>query len=143
MDDQRVVSGIVGIVDTTRRCALLLRRFDADRDYPSHWCFPGGRVQTGETTIDAAAREALEETGLTVHELERLDRRESTGATGRTYVIDCFLTTSWFGSLIEFPSAEHAAAAWVLFEALVDLEPAAPVTRWVASTICSRFTNAN
>ena len=137
-----MVSGIVGIVDTTRRCALLLRRFDADRDYPSHWCFPGGQVQTGETTVDAAAREALEETGLTIRGLERLDRRESTGATGRTYLIDCFLTTSWSGNLIEFPSAEHAAAAWVPFEALVGLEPAAPVTRWVATTISSRIIDA-
>jgi len=30
------------------------------------WCFPGGGVEPGESAADAACREALEETGLTV-----------------------------------------------------------------------------
>ena len=140
--EERFASGIVGIIDTSSRCALVLRRLDTDRDYPSQWCFPGGRANAGETTIEVAEREALEETGLTIRRLESLGRRESTGATGRVYSIDCFLTQSWSGSLIPFPSAEHAAAAWVPFEALVRLEPIGPATSWLASTIWSRFRNA-
>jgi 8-oxo-dGTP pyrophosphatase MutT (NUDIX family) len=137
--DTGVVSGIVGIVDTADRRVLVLRRFDTDREYPSHWCFPGGQVRTGETTREAAAREAEEETGLTVRSLEFVGQRESIGATGRTYVIDCFLAESWSGSLMTFPSAEHAAATWVPIEDLGLLEPSGPATRWLASMICSRF----
>jgi 8-oxo-dGTP pyrophosphatase MutT (NUDIX family) len=142
MNENRVAAGIVGIIDKTGGCTLVLRRFATDRGYPSHWCFPGGRAEIGETTIEAAAREALEETGLTVRKLENLGRRRSTSATGRIYVIDCFLTESWTGSLIKFPSVEHAAAAWVPFEALVSLEPAGRTTRWLALTIWSRFRGA-
>jgi len=133
-----VASGIVGIVDAAEGCALVLRRFDTDHGYPSQWCFPGGQVRTGETTREAAAREAKEETGLTVRDLQYVGQRESISATGSTYVIDCFLTESWSGSLITFPSAEHAAAAWIPLEDLGLLEPSGSATRWLASTIWSR-----
>ena len=133
-----VVSAIVGIVDPAVGCALVLRRFDTDHGYPSQWCFPGGQVRTEETTREAAAREAKEETGLTVRDLEYVGQRESISATGSTYVIDCFLTESWSGSLIRFPSAERAAAAWVPLEDLGLLEPSGSATRWLASTIWSR-----
>jgi 8-oxo-dGTP diphosphatase len=136
--DRGVASAIVGIVDPAGECALVLRRFDTDHGYPSQWCFPGGRVRTGETTREAAAREAKEETGLAVRDLEHVGQRESISATGRTYVIDCFLTESWSGSLITFPSAEHATAAWVPLEDLSHLEPSGSATRWLASTIWSR-----
>jgi 8-oxo-dGTP pyrophosphatase MutT (NUDIX family) len=139
MGEKGAISAIVGIVDTVARSTLVLRRFDGDREFPGQWCFPGGRAHPGEATDKVAVREAREETGLTVRRLEFLGRRESVGATGRIYLIDCFLTESWTGSLFTFPSAEHAAAAWVSLETLCDLAPAGATTRWLALTIWSRF----
>jgi len=46
------------------REALLLKRPD-NVHCGSLWSFPGGKVETGETPLDAAKRELTEETGLT------------------------------------------------------------------------------
>ncbi|MCR9853500.1 NUDIX domain-containing protein [Vibrio parahaemolyticus] len=40
---------------------LLIQRFQNDRHY---WVFPGGSVEVGEQPVEAAKREALEETSL-------------------------------------------------------------------------------
>lgn len=47
---------------------LMLHRTDNDS-----WCFPGGSVELGEKVEETAKREALEETGLLVKELEIFD----------------------------------------------------------------------
>lgn len=45
--------------------ALFLKRGPGG-DYPGMWAFPGGRIEEGETAIEAAVRESLEEAGLKV-----------------------------------------------------------------------------
>lgn len=45
---------------------LLIRRSRTDRWKPLHWNFPGGRVDLGEMPCVAAARELLEEAGISV-----------------------------------------------------------------------------
>ncbi len=43
------------------------------RKYPyGKWCLPGGLMELGESTVDTAKRELLEETGLIIDEMKLL-----------------------------------------------------------------------
>lgn len=65
--------------------ALFLKRGPGG-DAPGEWCFPGGRIEDGETSIEAAIRETKEESGFVAKatNLTLLSRnisyRETTGA---------------------------------------------------------------
>ena len=139
IDDPPRRSAIVAIVDTRRAQTLLLKRFDDDREYPAVWCFPGGTVEGDERTEDAARREVLEETGYTISNLEYVGRQTSISASGRAYLIDCFICVNWRGMLIALPSEEHAAAAWVPIADLPRLEPVGTTTAFLAHTVTERY----
>jgi len=47
---------------------LLTRRAATLRKHAGQWAFPGGQIDPGETAVQAAAREAAEEVGLTLGE---------------------------------------------------------------------------
>jgi 8-oxo-dGTP diphosphatase len=55
------------IVSLGNRVLLMKRVALEGRAWPGHWCFPGGRLEWGESLLDCAVRELREETGLVVH----------------------------------------------------------------------------
>ncbi len=62
---------IVALIDPKDRILLLLRPKSAWWA-PETWGFPGGKIDPGETPLEAAIRETREETTLVVHDLHEL-----------------------------------------------------------------------
>ena len=69
MIERRVA--VVFLVDPRGR--VLMQHRDANANVsPNQWGLPGGKIEPGETPDEAARREVLEETGLTVPKVEHL-----------------------------------------------------------------------
>jgi 8-oxo-dGTP pyrophosphatase MutT (NUDIX family) len=114
-------SGI--ILQSSEGRVLILQRSKTG-DHAGEWCFPGGGVEDGETTPNAAVRECLEETGYRVG---------SVGAELCTRVAeDVHFTTYLVKVDDEFVprlNSEHVAWAWVKpADVLLEQPIAAPLT---------------
>jgi ADP-ribose pyrophosphatase YjhB (NUDIX family) len=62
-EELRPTPTCLGCIVNTGRILLIQRAAEPNKGY---WSFPGGRVELGETILDAVRREVHEETGLTV-----------------------------------------------------------------------------
>ena len=133
---------IVGSPDTSR--VLLIKRATAPSS--GMWCFPGGRLELGETMAAAAAREVMEETGvhaviparplaaLAAHDV--LDRDAASGCLRFHYV--CVHVLGFAHTAAIPKSGDDAAdAAWVSTDGLLDEQadaaaPLQPVAAYAA-----------
>lgn len=116
MTDRSPKRPALGVSTVVRRgdSVLLVRRGKAPlRDI---WAFPGGLVEFGESLAAAAAREVLEETGITVTIDGPIDHAEvvlhdAAGAPERHYVLIVFAGTWRAGEPVAGDDA--AEARWV------------------------------
>ena len=87
------------------------------------WSVPGGRVEPGETVVEATAREVLEETGIRVVVGAPAGVVERPGPGGVTYVIEDFHAVPAPGASTEPRAGDDAAdAAWVTEDELTRLD---------------------
>ncbi len=118
----------VGAVIVENGRALVVKR--ASQPLQGQWSIPGGAVELGETLRQAAAREALEETGLLVEAGEVLDvfdsiYRDSGGRTQYHYVLVDFLCRKTGGQLCA--ASDVSDARWIAANEIpeLDITPAA------------------
>ncbi len=104
----------VGAVIVRDGRALIVRRAHEPRR--GEWSLPGGRVELGETLIEALRREMKEETGLDIEvgpTLEVFDRvqRDAEGRVRYHFVIVDYLCAPIGG--VEVAGDDAEALAWV------------------------------
>lgn len=96
------------ITDPDGRVLLVRRGNDPQR---GRWSVPGGRVEAGESLEQAAAREALEETGFRVEVGRELWRVVVPAGGGREYDVHGFAANVVGGTLA--PGGDATDARWV------------------------------
>jgi len=97
---------IIELVDRPGRPVVLVKR----RNPPYGWALPGGFVDVGETVEAAAAREALEETGLAVGELRLVGVYSDPGRDPRGHTVSVVFAASASGEPRGGDDAAEAAA---------------------------------
>ena len=107
-----------------------------------NWDFPKGRVEPGEEPIDAAKREAIEETGLTDWQFPFGDTYRETlpyagGKVARYYLAETAEEIFKLPISLELGRPEHHEWRWVSFTEAEDLLPPrlAIVLDWARETL--------
>ena len=108
----------VGCVVVRDGAMLMVRR--GKEPAKGLWSLPGGRLEHGESLVEAAAREVLEETGLEVKVSDLLGVYEALGDTH--YVVLDYIGEAVGGAAEPTAGADAAEARWVPLEEISTLD---------------------
>ena len=131
-----ISAGVVPFRRTSDGCRILVLRCFRN------WDFPKGRIEAGEEPINAAKREAEEETGLTdfdfpFGEIYRDTLPYAGGKIARYYIGETSVEDIRLPISHELGRPEHHEWRWVTFDEAEDLLPPrlALVLAWARETL--------
>lgn len=101
---------------------LLLRRRDADPRFDGGWHLPAGKVEVGESVVDAAVREVGEEVGIAVEvsELELVHVVHAAGEGLEARVGLFFVARQWAGEPVNREPEKCSGVEWFAVDWLPD-----------------------
>lgn len=100
---------------------LLLKRKDDDDFMPSKWCVPGGKYDQGNSLLQSACRECLEETGLQVSEPSYYKKYiNADGSVSHFYLFNVSDYAIVYLDNLKYP--EHEEAKWVSLSTIYDYD---------------------
>ena len=101
---------------------LLVHRSPNRRAYPGVWDLPGGHIETGESELEALAREMHEELGVQIAagSASHLCRLNA-GRGGESIVLSAWMVADWQGTPTNVAPDEHDAIRWFRPEELPPL----------------------
>lgn len=121
--DIRPAKLVVGVLVFSNDQVLLLQRAATERHYPNIWELPSGKVESQDATLlHAAARECMEETGLTVTGFvaDAKSFEYSIAGRGSTLQLNFNVEVRAGDSVIIDPS-EHKSYRWCAGEEIKDI----------------------
>lgn len=99
---------VAGLLRRDGQVLLCHRRHDR-RHYPDVWDLPGGRVEPGESLVDALRRELEEELGIIAMPAEKTPLVTLTADNLR---LDIYLVDNWLGEIRNLAPDEHDELRW-------------------------------
>jgi 8-oxo-dGTP diphosphatase len=108
----------VAVALLTRDGAVLMGERKPEKVYPLHWEFPGGKIEAGETALDALRRELREELGIEIADAELYFSGIASYSNGMTYAVSYFLVRVWYR---EISNMEFKRVEWITKEKLPEL----------------------
>lgn len=96
------------VVEDQRGRVLLLLRGPTAPWWPLRWNLPGGKIERGESAVEAGRRETHEEAGLRVYTLSTLAQVAEPGIG----TVDVLYAEDWDGR-VRLLDHENTRSAWV------------------------------
>lgn len=127
---RRVTEVAVGILIRPADGAFLLTSRPEGKPYASYWEFPGGKLEFGESVLDALRRELQEEIGIQVQEVT-LWKQELFDYPHALVRLNFCKVTSWLGD-IEMREKQDFNWSQLPVEMAPVLPGALPVLEWLA-----------